>query len=117
MTSQEIAKEIILTHCKRHNIDYQLFFKKWGQRAVKVYNGIHIDWHKQSLSLYIKDNVDISNVKLAALLGYNDHTVVAYNTKKFRFLFQQNDDSIHERYADIACWADSLIDELSSAVV
>lgn len=110
MTSQEIAKEIILTHAKKHNFEYEWLFKKWGNKGVKKLNGIHLDHHKQILTLYIKDNLDIPHTHLAKLLGYNDHSVIIHNLKKFRFLFQQNDDNVHNRYADIAQWADKLID-------
>lgn len=111
-TSQQIAKEIILNHCQRHNFEYEWFFKKWGNKAAKVYNGVHLDWHKQILCLYIKDNMKITSTELAELLGYRDHSTVVLNLQKFRALFQQNDDTIHERYAEIASWADDYLEEV-----
>ena len=110
MTPQELAKEIILTHAKKHHFEYEWLFKKWGKKGVKMYNGIHLDHHKQILTLYIKDNIEIPHTHLAKLLGYRDHSVIIHNLKKFRFLFQQNDDNVHNRYADIAEWADKLLD-------
>ena len=107
--NKEIAKEIFLTHCKRHNLEPEWFYKKWGNKVAKVYNNHHIDWHRQILCLYIKDNVKITDLELAKILGYRDHTTVIYNLRKFRKLFIENNDVIHERYADIASWADTLI--------
>ena len=68
MTPQELAKEIILTHAKKHHFEYEWLFKKWGKKGVKMYNGIHLDHHKQILTLYIKDNIEIPHTHLAKLL-------------------------------------------------
>lgn len=107
--SKELAHKVFETHCERHKLDQEWFFKKWGNKVAKVYNGQHIDWHRQILCLYIKDNIKITDTELAKILGYRDHTTVVYNLKKFRKLFIENNDVIHERYAEIAEWADPLI--------
>lgn len=108
-TQLEIAKRIIATHCQRHGFNPKYITQRKVKNVARRLAGIPLDRHRQMLSMYILDNTDVSKKKVSMLLGYSSHVPVINNVRKYRRLFCEGSPDVHNRYEDIAIWADELL--------
>ena len=105
----QLAHQIIDVYCEKNKFDRSYFDKKCQKRPVKIYKNVKVFKHRQVISLYLNQVLEVEMQRIGPMIGYKDHTTVSNNVKKFKFLLQSGDVEINNLWNNMASWADKMI--------
>lgn len=105
----QLAHQIIDVYCEKNKFDRSYFDKKCQKRPVKIYKNVKVFKHRQVISLYLNQVLEVEMQRIGPMIGYKDHTTVSNNVKKFKFLLSEGDVEINNLWNDMALWADKMI--------
>jgi chromosomal replication initiation ATPase DnaA len=105
----KLVDKIINTYCEKNKIERSFFSKRIARYTAKTYRNIYLYKHRQIMSLYFREVLKAQMVYVGPMLGYEDHSTMSKNVKKFKHLKEIGDVEINNLWNDMASWANEMI--------